>query len=139
MPLEGNTKSQFKKIVSFEELLNLKNDNNGRLEWEVVLNAGGQGLGSLVFKNRFKEGCHPECWLTQIRIKNAYHGSIIEERIFKKADELLAKLGVECVLISIAKKDHQNRAIITGLGFKARLKDHSLVGGSLVLERMIKI
>jgi len=138
MPLNSNIKPQLNKIVSFEELRNLSRERDGLLKWAIVLNIGYKPVAYLSFMYNPKDFYSSGWWISEVQIRNIYHGSVIEEEIFRKADELLGALGVLCVSLSIPKTDHLHRIIFEGLGFEAEINDHNSTNGFIVLKRKIK-
>ncbi|MFA5114474.1 MAG: hypothetical protein WC469_00205 [Candidatus Omnitrophota bacterium] len=138
MPLKGNINSRFRRVVSSDEVFNFNRDENLLLEWTLVLNISRRPVASLSFVRHPKDCCFSGWWISQGKIMNLYRGSIIEEEIFKKSEELLSALGAQDVSVSIAKNDYLNRMIFGGLGFKAKRSNDRPNPDFSVLERKVK-
>jgi hypothetical protein len=111
---------KFYRQVSPEELidLNTPKDQNSLLRWILSLEVNAGQAGSLSFVFRPKGCPFTGWWLLERKIRIRYRGTGIEERLFEKAEQLLAPLASAGIYASVPKNSYRERTFFRNLGFK---------------------
>lgn len=119
-PLDNNVNSLFYTDIYHEDLIriNLRRNENSVLKWALSINSGSAAVADLSFVFKPKSCIFAGWWISQPTVTPRYWGTQIEEKIFQKAEELLAELGIGSVFAAVFKKDYLNRMLLRRFGFR---------------------
>jgi hypothetical protein len=120
IPLNDKINGCFSRKVSFEEFLklNLNKEETSIFKWTLTLDVDSKPAAFLSFIFKPKNCPFTGWWLSEIKIRNQYRSTIVEEKLFKQTDELLRLSGISHIFVSIFKNAYLDRRIFENLGFK---------------------
>jgi hypothetical protein len=120
IPLHNKATDKFFKKVTESELVDLvsNNQNHSILRWKIALKVNSKQVASLSFILRPYNYKLDRCWLVEAQIGIRYRGTVIDEVLLAKTDELLRLMGVSVVFTRTCLKAYSEQMFFKGLGFK---------------------
>jgi len=134
-PISPKANSRFFREFSCEELLDSLKGESPICKWRISLNVNSKPAGSLSFVFKPANCPFPGWWLSETKIRIRYRRTIIEEKLFERADELLRLLGLTKIFISVFKDAYLERRIFKNFGFKEINNNFSFA--RVLMERKI--
>jgi len=116
-PISSKPSSKFFRKLSLEDLKVALQQGSVPLKWTITLKVNSKSAGYLSFFLKPKNCPFCGWWLYEAQLMIRYKGTSIEKKFFGQTDDILKKLGIKEVLLSVFK-DQTTERFFKNMGFK---------------------